>query len=126
MDNEDSGFGQNPNRLDKRNRDRIECNFKIEFHILDSSGMMSGRVINIGPGGLLLLTSTALRKGERINLFFPFRSGTQMLEAEVLRTEGREVAVEFNSRESETENFIQAFNAEYLSKGDSSFLNSAH
>ena len=76
-------------------------------------------VINISAGGVCLLRSAVLEKGDIIHLRFPFKTKKILLSARVIRVDGKEVGIKFLNTDDQIEKFIAIFNVEYphLKKG---------
>jgi hypothetical protein len=103
------------NTPDKRYFIRLKTNtFSIEYKIADTNGVFSARVINISAGGICFLRESILEKGDILQIKFPFKSKKIILTAEVIRIEGREVAVKFLDDERQIEKFVENFNLEFL------------
>lgn len=108
--------------LDRRTTGRIHCSFPLDFQIEGRQGFYHAQVVNISSDGLCMLPDTVLNPLEEINLFFPFKTGTLMVPAKVVRLDGREIALNFSHDMDAAEEFIQAFNDEYSRRAKSKFL----
>ncbi len=109
-------------RLDRRNKERLNCSFSLDYQIDNRQGLFTAKVLNIGSEGLFFLVDTSLRKNEIINLFFPFFTGTTMIPVTVIRVEGREIAATYNLEGDKLDEFLDSFNKEYTMRHASSFL----
>lgn len=100
---------------DKRNFKRLKTNsFHIEYKIINGTGVYKADVINVSAGGICFLRASILEKGNILQIKFPFRSKKVILTAEIIRIEGREVAVKFLDEEHQIERFVENFNIEFL------------
>jgi hypothetical protein len=103
------------NTPDKRYFIRLKTNsFSIDYKIADTTGVFSAKVINLSAGGICFLRASILEKGDILQIKFPFKSKKIILTAEVIRIEGREVAVKFLDDEHQIEKFVENFNLEFL------------
>jgi hypothetical protein len=103
------------NTPDKRYFVRLKTNtFSVEYKITDTTGVYTARVINISAGGICFLRTSILEKGDILQIKCPFKSKKIILTAEVIRIEGREVAVKFLDDERQIEKFVESFNLEFL------------
>ena len=99
--------------LDKRHTHRLKCEIPVRYQIVGKKGIFSGRIINIGSGGLCMLRDTVISDHEFIKIFFPFKRKKQHVYCSVLRIEGREVALAYEMTEKEQTKFIDIFNLEF-------------
>ncbi len=103
------------NTPDKRYFDRLKINnFSIEYKIINSNGINKADVINISAGGMCFLRTSILEKGDIIQIKFPFHYKKVILTGEIIRIEGREVAVKFIDEERQIDKFVENFNIEFL------------
>ncbi|HNR87919.1 MAG TPA: PilZ domain-containing protein [Spirochaetota bacterium] len=102
--------------IDKRDYGRLKTvNLKVDYRIKGSETPTTVEVINLSTGGLCFLRNTIINKGEFIQVRFPFKTRKVIMNAQVVRIDGREVGVKFTDSEKEIERFINAFNEEYPS-----------
>lgn len=103
------------NTPDKRYFDRLKTNsFSIDYKIINTNGINKADVINISAGGICFLRTSILEKGDIIQIKFPFHSRKVILTGEIIRIEGREVAVKFLDEERQIDRFVENFNIEFL------------
>jgi hypothetical protein len=102
--------------IDKRNTGRIKMpNIFIEYKVKGSDTPFKVEIVNISSGGLCFLRNSILTKNDVLLIKFPFKNAKVILEAQVLRLDGREVGVKFLNPEDEIGRFVEAFNYEYPS-----------
>ncbi len=105
-------------KIDKREYNRIKTiNFFIEYIHRNDSTVFKVPVINIGASGLCFIRNSIISKGDIIKIKFPFRTKKILLDAKVIRVEGREVALKFLNSDQELQKFVETFNLEYPAKG---------
>ena len=98
---------------DKRYYKRLRTNtFPIQYKINNSNGVYNAEVINISAGGICFLRTSILEKGDIIQLKFEFSAKKIILTGEVIRVEGREVAIKFIDNERQIDRFVEYFNSE--------------
>jgi hypothetical protein len=103
------------NTPDKRYFDRLKINnFSIEYKIINSNSVNKADVINISAGGMCFLRTSILGKGDIIQIKLPFHAKKVILTGEIIRIEGREVAVKFLDEERQIDKFVENFNIEFL------------
>jgi hypothetical protein len=103
------------NTPDKRYFDRLRTNtFSIEYKIINTSGVYKADVINISAGGMCFIRTSILEKSDIIQIKFPFHAKKVILTGEIIRIEGREVAVKFLDEERQIDKFVENFNIEFL------------
>ncbi|MBN2401564.1 MAG: PilZ domain-containing protein [Spirochaetes bacterium] len=103
------------NTPDKRYFDRLKTNsFSIDYKIINTNGINKADVINISAGGICFLRTSILEKGDIIQIKFPFHARKVILTGEIIRIEGREVAVKFLDEERQIDRFVENFNIEFL------------
>ncbi len=103
------------NTPDKRYFDRLRTNsFSIEYKIISTNAVNKADVINISAGGMCFLRTSILEKNDIIQIKFPFHSRKIILTGEIIRIEGREVAVKFIDEENQIDKFVENFNIEFL------------
>lgn len=100
--------------IDKRDRNRLKTiNFHVDYKHIDGTQISTVEVINVGAGGLCFLGNSTLKINDIIIIKPPFKSKNIFLKGEVVRIEGREVAVKFLNTEKEIDTFIEFFEKEY-------------
>lgn len=103
------------NTPDKRYFDRMKTNsFSIEYKIINSNGVYKADVINVSAGGMCFLRASILERNDVIQIKFPFHARKIILTGEIIRIEGREVAVKFLDDERQIDKFVDNFNIEFL------------
>jgi hypothetical protein len=103
------------NTPDKRYFDRLKTNsFSVEYKIINTNGVNKADVINISAGGMCFLRTSILEKTDIIQIKFPFHTKKVILTGEIIRIEGREVAVKFLDEERQIDRFVENFNIEFL------------
>ncbi|MFH0977281.1 MAG: PilZ domain-containing protein [Spirochaetota bacterium] len=103
------------NTPDKRFFDRLKTNsFSIDYKIINGGSVYHADVINISAGGMCFLRTSILEKGDMLQIKLPFHSKKIILTGEIIRIEGREVAVKFLDDEHQIEKFVESFNVEFL------------
>jgi hypothetical protein len=103
------------NTPDKRYFDRLKTNnFSIEYKIINTNGVNKADVINISAGGMCFLRTSILEKSDIIQIKLPFHAKKVILTGEIIRIEGREVAVKFLDEERQIDKFVENFNVEFL------------
>ncbi|MCP4763913.1 MAG: PilZ domain-containing protein [archaeon] len=110
--------------IEKRNHNRLKVNeLIVEYKIEGGSTIYTAELINLSTGGICMLRSAVLDKGDIIHIKFPFESKKTVLIAKVIRVDGREVGIKFLNTEDQLEKFIEIFNKEYslLKKGNNKF-----
>ncbi len=103
------------NTPDKRYFDRLRTNsFFIEYKIINTTGVYKADVINISAGGMCFLRTSILEKNDILQIKLPFHAKKIILTGEIIRIEGREVAVKFLDEERQIDKFVENFNIEFL------------
>lgn len=113
--------------IDKRDRNRVKTvNFHIDYKHKDGIQISTVEVINVSSGGLCFLGNSTLKKSDIILLKLPFKSKKIILTGEVIRIEGREVAIKFLNTEKEIDAFIKTFKEEYSDIKQNNANSSSH
>ncbi len=104
------------NKFERRNNDRMHTEaFYIQYKLVNDENTFTVELMNVGSGGLCFLRDSVLYKNDEILVLFPFRTRKIILKGEVVRLEGREVAVQFKEKQEKIDLFIKLFNEEYRS-----------
>jgi hypothetical protein len=115
------------NTPDKRFFDRLKTNgFSIDYKIINGGSVYHADVINVSAGGICFLRTSILEKGDMLQIKLPFHSKKVILTGEIIRIEGREVAVKFLDDEHQIDKFVESFNTEYLGVRAKSRMISKH
>jgi hypothetical protein len=107
--------------IDKREHNRVKpLNLNIEYRYKKDDSVYKVPIINISAGGICFIRNSIINKGDLLQIKFPFKSKKIILNAKVIRVEGREVALKFLDSEEKIERFVEVFNEEYpaISKKD--------
>jgi hypothetical protein len=105
-------------KIEKREYNRIKpINFFIEYKYRNDNTVFKVPVINIGAAGLCFIRNSIISKGDIVKIKFPFRTKKILLDAKVMRVDGREVALKFLNSDQEIQKFVETFNLEYPAKG---------
>ncbi len=107
--------------IDKREYNRVKpLNLHIEYRYKKSDSVYKVFIINISAGGICFIRNSIIHKGDILQIKFPFKSKKIILDAKVIRVEGREVAIKFLDSEEKIDKFVEVFNEEYplISKRD--------
>ena len=110
--------------LDKREYNRVRAlNLFIEYRYKRGNSVYRVPIINISAGGICFIRNSIIHKGDVLQIKFPFKSKKIILNAKVIRVEGREVAIKFLDSEEKIDKFVEVFNEEYpiISKKDIPF-----
>ncbi len=102
--------------LDKRNYNRIRTRSVIvDYKIKGDDTVYSVELVNLAAGGMCFLRNSIVNRDDILTVKFPFRSQKILLTGQVIRIEGREVAVKFLNNDDEIKKFVDIFNDEYPS-----------
>ncbi len=102
--------------IDKRNTGRIRTpHILVEYKLKGTDALFKVELVNVSSGGMCFLRNSVVAKNDILVIRFPFKSSKVILEAQVLRIDGREVGVKFTSPEEEIGRFVDSFNYEYAS-----------
>jgi hypothetical protein len=110
--------------IDKREYNRVRpLNLHIEYRHKRDDSVYKVSIINISAGGICFIRNSIIHKGDILQIKFPFKSKKIILNAKVIRVEGREVAIKFLESEEKIDKFVEIFNEEYpiISKKDITF-----
>lgn len=100
--------------IDKRIYDRIKPGkFAVDIKLKNSNTSYSADLINLSAGGMCFLRSSIINKGDELLVKFPFKTQKTVLQGEVIRVEGREVAVQFLNNDEDIKKFVDTFNLEF-------------
>ncbi|MDA3901372.1 MAG: PilZ domain-containing protein [Spirochaetes bacterium] len=100
--------------FDKRDSDRLDTEaFYVQYKLTNDENVFSVEVMNVSPGGICFLRDSVLYRKDEIKILFPFKSRKMLLKGEVVRVEGREVAVQFKDKQERIDLFVKIFNEEY-------------
>lgn len=100
--------------IDKRTYDRIKTpKFVVEYKIKGRDPVYQVELINLGAGGMCFLRNSILTRDDQLLVKFPFKKRKVILNGQIVRIDGREVAVRFDNSEDEIKNFVDTFNDEY-------------
>lgn len=100
--------------IDKRDHKRLKTrDLTVKYKLDGKTAVNKAEVINISSGGICFLRSAYLEVGDIIHLKFPFKSKKILLNAKVIRMDGREAGIKFLDTDEQIENFIKVFNLEY-------------
>lgn len=101
-------------QVDKRIDKRVKTKkFLLEYKIGNNDTIYQAYVINLSSGGLCFLRTSVIEKGDILQLKFAFSKKRIVLAGEVIRVDGREVAIKYLSSETELERFVEAYNEEF-------------
>jgi hypothetical protein len=104
------------NNIDRRGTDRMNTEaFYIQYRLANDENTFTVELLNVGSGGLCFLRDSPLYKKDEVLVLFPFRSRKIIMRGEVVRVEGREVAVNFKDKSEKIDLFVNLFNEEYRS-----------
>lgn len=109
----------------KHTRLRVK-DFFVEYRLKGTDPAGEAEVIDLSTGGLCLLRSTPMTKGDMIQIRFPFQTRKLVLNAQVVRVDGREVGVQFHITPEEMEKLTNAFNQEYRAQKKKERLSAGH
>ena len=100
--------------IDKRTYDRIKTpKFVVEYKIKGREPVYQVELINLGAGGMCFLRNSILTRDDQLLVKFPFKTRKVILNGQIVRIDGREVAVRFDNGEEEIKTFVDTFNDEY-------------
>ncbi len=100
--------------IDKRTYDRIKTpKFVVEYKIKGRDPVYQVELINLGAGGMCFLRNSILTRDDQLLIKFPFKTRKVILNGQIVRIDGREVAVRFDNGEDEIKTFVDTFNEEY-------------
>jgi len=100
--------------LDKRNYNRIRTHaLVVDYKIKGDDTVYSVGLVNLAAGGMCFLRNSIINRDDILTVKFPFRTQKILLTGQVIRLEGREVAVKFLNSDEEIKRFVDAFNDEY-------------
>ncbi len=108
--------------IDKRNFGRIKTHrFVVDYKIKGRDPVYQVELINLGAGGMCFLRNSIINRDDQLLVKFPFKSRKIIMNGQIVRIDGREVAVRFANSEDEIKTFVDTFNEEYplLAKGSS-------
>ena len=100
--------------IDKRDHQRIRTSkLTVEFKVKGSESVNKVDVVNVAAGGICFLRNSIVSKGDILAIKFPFKFTKILMNGEIIRLDGREVAVKFLNSEDEIKRYVEAFNEEY-------------
>ncbi|MGV7927752.1 MAG: PilZ domain-containing protein [Spirochaetota bacterium] len=100
--------------IDKRTFDRIKTpKFVVEYKIKGRDPVYQVELINLGAGGMCFLRNSIITRDDQLLVKFPFKTRKVILNGQIVRVDGREVAVRFANSEDEIKTFVDTFNEEY-------------
>ncbi|HSV97940.1 MAG TPA: PilZ domain-containing protein [Spirochaetota bacterium] len=100
--------------IDKRTFDRIKMHkFVVEYKIKGRDPVYQAELINLGAGGMCFLRNSIITRDDQLLVKFPFKTRKVILNGQIVRIDGREVAVRFANGEDEIKAFVDTFNEEY-------------
>ena len=85
----------------------------MKYKLDGQTTVYKAEVINISSGGICFLRTAYLEIGDVIHLKFPFKSKKILLNAKVIRMDGREAGIKFLDTDEQIEKFVKVFNLEY-------------
>lgn len=100
--------------FERRDFERIRTDkFTVEYRVISDDHTVLADVINVSGGGICFLRNVPIKKGDVIQVLFPFKTKKVVLKAQVMRLEGREVGLKFIDEEKKVDEFVEIFNREY-------------